>query len=268
MPNTSRKNTNWMLCNPISIEVGRGSINGYAPNFQSIGEKTNTQINAQGSGVWQGSAFVIPIPNQLGGEVVSVRSGDYDDRLNGTGLQILHLYYLDAAGYEKKEHINLNGTVIVNSMGTNIRFITDLISHSSGVGGGASGDIILFRLGTQSVIYSQINAGFNNATSSLKMVPKGKTLYVFKTTTTVSGNKDVKVCFRSTAFNGTMHNGTTFIDFSVQHMRDSAFTQDHEPVHVFPQFSQIKVTAYDVITGAGANVSVEYDGLLIDNSVN
>src|SRR3972149_10847015 len=92
MTNTNRKSSNWMISNPLELEVARGNVVGYS-ELHCIAERISIQANVEGNDVWQGTAFIIPIPNQLGGEKLCVTSSSYDDRVNGTGANI-------SVGYE------------------------------------------------------------------------------------------------------------------------------------------------------------------------
>ena len=263
MLNTSRKNSNWMINNPLALEISRGNVSGYS-DLHCISERVSIQANPEGCDVWQGTAFQIPTPNQLGGERVSVMSSSYDDRANGTGASAIDIYYLDATGYEQEERIALNGTAIVNSIGTNIRFINDFHIANAGVGGVSSGNITVFSFGTTTRVYNQINVGLNNGLSSLKMVPKGKTFYFDSEHVSVSGTPDARVAIRTTSFMGERH-GTTFIDLCSMNLQQTAIFVKHIPPHKIPELCQIKATAYTVGAGAGANISVGYEGYLIDD---
>ena len=252
-----------MISNPLELEVARGNVVGYS-ELHCIAERISIQANVEGNDVWQGTAFIIPIPNQLGGEKLCVTSSSYDDRVNGTGASSVDLYYLDAAGYEQEENILLNGTVISYSVGTNIRFINDFHIKNVGVNGVSSGNITLFAFGTTTRVYNQINVGLNNGLSSLRMVPKGKTFYFDSEHVAVSGTPDARVCIRTTAFMGERH-GTTFIDICSLNLQQTTTFVKHNPPHKIPELCQIKATAYTVGAGAGANISVGYEGYLIDN---
>lgn len=256
-----RLKENIVLTNSLELEIGKGNISGYT-GFFGFGEKQVLLVNTRGQDIWSGSASTIPIPSQLGGEAIQVFSANHDDRLNGTGINIIRLHYLDGAGNEQTENINLNGTVLVNSVGTNIRFINNVYSILSGVGGVASGTVSVVAYGTSATVYNEIPAFGNASVSSFKMIPKNKTFYLTNWNVSVGVVSSI-VRLRSNVFNGTRY-GTTFIFQDSFLGNNSSLARKFSIPIKLPEFSLLKCSGYT--TAAGGYISVNYDGILINNS--
>lgn len=141
MSHIHRRKENWVLSNPIEDEISRGSVDGME-EFLGFGERDNIQVVTGGSDLWRGTLAIIPWPNQVGGEQLMVLSSSYEDRLTGTGIQKIEIDYLDAIGNSLYETVNMNGTVWVRTVGTNIRFVNAYSCNASWFRYGFSGGYI------------------------------------------------------------------------------------------------------------------------------
>lgn len=85
------------------------------------------------------------------------------------------LHYLDANLAEQIEIVTMNGLTPVLTVATNIRFIQCMHIITAGTNKAAVGTI---NATNSAIVYGQIAAGSRRCTSSARMVPAGKVLYV------------------------------------------------------------------------------------------
>jgi len=263
MSHTHRRKENWVLSNPLSSEIARGSIDGMS-EFSGFGERDNTTIIATGADIWRGTSVDIPWPNQLGGERMMVISSDYNDRLNGTGVQKVEIDYLDAIGNEQYETLNLNGTAFVRTVGTNIRFVNAIHAIQVGVGTVSSGDISICTNGTIATVYNMISFGGNMSLSTQRMIPYNKTFYLHEwTASCIASELTVsRLRLRATAAHGTRVNGV-FLFTDTAYIYNTTYKKEFAIPKKIPQLSVIKVSAW--VNVAGSYMSSSYSGCIEDN---
>lgn len=264
MSHLHRRSENWVLTNPIEDEIARGAIDGWT-KFTGFGERDNIQVVSQGSDLWRGTSVTPPWPNQVGGEQMMVVASDFDDRLNGTGIQKVEIDYLDAIGNEQYETVNLNGTAWVRTIGTNIRFVNAIHAMQVGSGTVASGDISICANGTLTTVYNMISIGNNMSLSSQRMVPYGKTFYLHEwSASCVAANSTTisRLRLRATTAHGTRLSGV-FLFNETAHFNNSTYNKHFSVPEKIPQLSVIKVSAWTATAGAYASAS--YSGFLEDN---
>ena len=266
MPHLHRRAENWVISNPIEEEIARGTIDGMV-EFTGFGERNNLQVFAQGVDFWGGSSSQPPWPNQSYGEQMMVISSNYDDRLNGTGIQKVEIDYLDAIGNEQYETLNMNGTAFVRTVGTNIRFVNAL--HASQVGSGtvSSGDVSICTNGTISTVYNMIASNENMSLSTQQMIPYGKTFYLHEWTAscidpTTNKTTITKIRLRATTAHGTRFEGV-FLFSDTANLANSSYNKHFNIPKKISQLSVIKVTAWAI--AAGAYAAASYSGHIEDN---
>lgn len=108
---------------------------------------------------------------------MKVVSTNANDTLTGTGVQKVRITYLDSNFNQFTEDINLNGTIAVNTIATNIKHLESFDAIQVGSGGSAAGTIDLADL-TDSTLYARIDAGNNQFFSCVHHVKTGKTAFV------------------------------------------------------------------------------------------
>jgi hypothetical protein len=116
----------------------------------------------------------------------SVKSSSTADAAAGTGARTIQIIYYDQNGVGPlTETITLNGTTAVNTVGTNICFIEDIIVLTAGTGLANAGTITLFSTtgGTGTAVASvgigNINSlGDNQTLYAAHYVPSGTTCYI------------------------------------------------------------------------------------------
>jgi len=264
MPHLHRRTENWVLSNSMESEIARGVIDGMT-EFLGFGERDNIQIVVVGSDIWRGTSVAQPWPDQFGGEQMMVISSDFDDRLNGTGIQKVEIDYLDAIGNEQYETVNLNGTAFVRTVGTNIRFVNAIHATLVGSGTVASGDISICANGTLITVYNMISVGGNMSLSTSRMVPYNKTFYLHEwTASCIAPNTSTitRLRLRATEAHGTRVNGV-FLFNDTAHLNNSVYTKHFSVPKKIPQLAVIKVTAWSNAVGGFAAAS--YSGCLETN---
>ena len=251
---------------PYPLAVSSGEISGAAP-FYSIGERAGVAVTATGDDIWRGTATTIPIPDQTNGEQMTVVSTSANDAAAGTGVRSIHIAYLDANWNEMTEIVTLNGTSAVDTVATGIKFVNHIHTATAGSGALAAGVIKIYKKGDASTVYNLIDIGGNMSLTVSRMIPAGKTFYLYGWQCSTTAGKPTFVRIRSTDFDGVLHgHGETPHIFI---FKDPAATQDSTYVKNFPfpvkipSKSIIKVTAW--ATQANGNVAASFDGVMFGN---
>ena len=154
----------------IDEAVARGAIPG-AESFSGFGERTTTGAETDFV-VWPNGAFSIPAE---GGVQMALASTSADDAAAGTGIQAVEIDYLDGRRDPQTEVVELDGITPVNTAATDISFIQCMHLSTAGSGLKAAGDISATNGGTT---YSLIQTGKVRCSSSMRMVPRGKRLFL------------------------------------------------------------------------------------------
>lgn len=250
----------------MESEIARGTIDSMS-GFIGFGERDNIGVTTQGSDLWRGTAITIPWPNQSGGEQMMILSSDYDDRLNGTGIQKIEIDYLNAAGNEQYEIVNMNGTAWVRTVGTNIRFVNAIHATQVGSGTVASGDVSICANGTLATVYNMISIGGNMSLNTQRMIPYGKTFYLHEWNASAVDQSNstrlaAKVRLRATAIHGTRVSGV-FLFNDTANLNNSVYYKHFTVPQFIPQLSVIKATSWT--NGTAVYVSASYSGCLETN---
>jgi len=146
----------------------------YSPGeypLNSFGERTTTGAETNFP-VWPDGAFNIPA---ITGVQMSFVSTSANDTAAGSNIRSLEMHYLDANLVEMEETIILNGLTPVLSVATDVRFIQCLHINTFGTIPNAAGTITATNA---AIVYSQIAIGEVRCTSSFRMVPSGKKLFI------------------------------------------------------------------------------------------
>jgi len=152
-------------------QVSRGLIQG-KQLWTAFGERDAAQGEVDFV-VWPNGPFAIPAAT---GVQMTLASTDANDTAAGTGIQSVHIHYLDANLDERDEIVTLNGVTGVPTVATDIRFIQCMHINTVGTGLKAAGIISATNGG---VTYSQIALGKNRCSSSARMVPRKKRLLIY-----------------------------------------------------------------------------------------
>ena len=152
-------------------EIAEGNIEGHEAwvNFGYSGT-----VGTGSTDIWSKTGvYTFPgTPIQM-----AVSSSSDEDAAAGTGVQTVHIHYLDGNFVENVGTVILNGTALVNTAGTNIYRINRVEAAAVGTYGKAVGAIsVTGTAGT--VFYDNISAGFLQSRNSAYTVPAGKSLYI------------------------------------------------------------------------------------------
>lgn len=226
--------------------------------WEMFGERETVTTVATGEDLWRGTATKIPIP-AAAGEQLSVLSAHAQDKIDGTGVQIVRIEYLDANGVEQTEDVELEASAAVDTVAEDIMFVNDFYSIQGGSNNEAAAVIKLHKKSAATTIYSMIDVGGNQSLVCKKMVPAGKTLYLHDWHAT-SIKQDMSIRLRSTDKHGVLIAGV-YLFKDVAYMKESALRMCKR-VKV-PALSIVKVSAWGGTTGGSASASVE--GYMVDD---
>lgn len=242
------------------VMIARHLITGHEA-FRGFGERTGCTNAVAGNDVCQATAIASPMPAQPTGDLMTVVSTSASDGVAGTGVQSLDVHYIDASGNAQSLIVTMNGVTPVDIPAIYMRFIQSIHTETVGTNGTTVGTITIYKTGSPTIIYNQLNPGGNVSLNSARMIPAGKSFYMRNLSVMAADNTPVSIRLRCTSdFEDVLTTGYFFLfkDVSILQnaSREKAFVI---PLH-FPALSVLKFTAYSV-TG-GASVSVNFDGWL------
>lgn len=251
---------------PITEEINfiNSISGGISTILRGFGFRLNVSTAVNGDDIWPGVATTLPIPPDAG-EQMSLKSTSIqdDNTPGGTGVRTLMIHYIDASGNSQTETIALNGTTQVNTISTNIRFVQEIHSITTGTNLLAVGTITIFSTATPANIYSQISPGINQSLNTSRMVPAGKILIItgyYASGGAAAGGKSADLRLRATSHEALLtprifHIIDNFLSFNSQTSRN--YTQ---PI-IVPPLGIVKVTSYATV--GGADVQAGWDGVLV-----
>lgn len=240
------------------LQVARGKVPGATP-VGSFGERLALagEVNRI---IWPNGIFKLP---PASGVQMSIVSTSANDAAAGTGIRTIEIHYIDSSLNQQHESVTLNGLTPVLTVATDIRFIDCMhVSSYGSTPAAASGTITASNGG---VTYSQISAGDLRCTSSARMVPAGKYLYVAGAIgSSVSGTSAAKAELRIVATELDTHQ---YIDPLIFIPFGTIGIQDASEAFNFPvplRFSPETVVALTVTTDKDAQVSGSWFGWFED----
>lgn len=231
--------------------------------FDSLGERDAVDQKVQGVDVWRGTADFIPEPPDVGEQMSLVSTSANDDKDAGTGVRRVRIEYIDAAGDEQTEDIDLEGLTAVDTVATDIRFVNAIHAIDVGSNGVADGDITIYQFGAPATVYNTIIAGGNMSVTISRMIPAGHSFYLTGWNgTSTTQNKQVTLRIRSTSRNGVLEPGVyLFIDSAT--LEVNTYSRVFACPVKIPGLAIIKVSAWAL--QVGTNVSASFDGYLIED---
>lgn len=151
----------------------------------------------------------------------------------------------------------MNGTTVVDT-GILMRFIQSIHAETVGTNGMAVGTITIFKTGTATTVYNQLNPGGNMSLNSGRMIPLGKTFYMTNLSVMATDNTSVSIRLRSTStFEDVLTTGNFFLFKDVSVLQNSSREKTFRVPLKFPALCIIKFTAYS--TTNGATIAVNFD---------
>lgn len=201
--------------------------------------------------LWDGptAAYVFPTtPQQM--QVVSSSAAD---SANGTGIQRVHIQYLDAKYRPHEIEVTLNGLTPVLTSVTDILRVNNMHAIAVGTGGVAAGNISLQAVGG-AVTYSYLSAGLNLARQAIYTTPDGYRGYInhWQASSGSSGNHFCQTILRATCHDGQLLPGV----FIVQDEQGTQNGGDIIPMPIpipIPPRTDVKISA--VSDASNANVT-------------
>jgi hypothetical protein len=201
----------------------------------------------------------MPIPAAAGEQMTLVSTAAADDKDAGTGAQVIRVHYVDAAGDEQYEDVQMEGLTESDTVATDIRFVQEMHAITVGSGGVAAGDITIYKKGAAATIYSMISLGGNMSLVTNRMVPRGKKLVISGWKATETKAQRCTTRLRSTSHNGRLLPGI-FIFIDTMTLTDSALRS--ERAVSIPAFAIVKLSSWNA--AAVAEVSAGWEGILYD----
>jgi len=256
------------------LEITRGNVPGMKI-MRSLGEREGMGTTATGEDVWRGndlsstpsapaSDTSIPIPDSAGEQMTVVSENNADNGATATGALTVTLVYLDAAGAEQSEVITMNGTTEVDTVATDIRFVQELHVTTVGSNGVAEGNIRIFKISDDTLVYSMIAQGGNMSMVSAKMIPAGKTLHLREWSAgeaTANGRLTVRLradCDHSVP---PVRQAGVFLFKSVMYLNRT--TLQMPLAYTIPALSIVKASAW--AAAINSELSVHWWGILVDD---
>lgn len=230
------------------VAVAQGEVPG-ASIFGSYGEMT-TAGAVTSQIIWPNGAYFLP---PASGVQMSLVSTSAQDGVGGTGIRSVELHYLDANLIDRTETVILNGLTPVLTVATNIRFIQCMHMLTYGSNKKAVGTISSTNGGTT---YAMISVNGVRCTSSVRMVPAGKRLYISglsggSSSGTAAASAVIRLC--STYLDGHDYSAdSVFIPFS------SAASQDNSS-----SLSLITPITFEAGTAVGMEVTADKAALIV-----
>lgn len=230
-----------------------GNVNNYYPNRswnfitgRALGVVQNTRYD-----LWEGPTptYVFPTtPQQM--QIVSTSASD---AVGGTGVQQVHIHYLDNTYTYQIATVNLNGLTPVPTTPTNILRINAMHATLVGTTGQAVGNISLTNL-AGTVTYAFITAGYNTARQAIFTIPAGKTGYISQwqgAAGSSAGTHFTQVEIRATTHLGVLYPG---VFLHLDEVAGENFSQEVSykiPIPI-PGTADVKVSAISDAVNANA----------------
>ncbi len=186
---------------PFDVMVQMGLVPGHKI-LRGMGERNDIGTTVTGEDIWLGndlsntpaalaSTTTIPRPADAGEQMSLISESAEDGAGSSTGALTVRVVYIDAAGDEQSTDVTMNGTTAVDLTPSDVRFVQEIHSVTTGSNKAAAGNIRIYKTSDATLVYSMIAAGGNMSLVPHRMVPAGKTLYLrFWLGTEVRGKRD------------------------------------------------------------------------------
>ncbi len=195
-------------------------------------------------------------------EIVTVVSDNTADTSAGTGARTIQVYGLDASWAEQNETVTMNGTTMVDTVGSYIR-LDKMIVLTAGSGVNAAGVIVAAQKVTTANIFCEINADDNESMAAVYTIPAAKTAYISGFYASLANNQSGNATIRGRA----RPNGGVFnLKMEVELIGDGASYVHH--VYKYPRGPFAAKTDMKMSVDASANnmgVDAGFDVILVDD---
>ena len=213
------------------INISRGHLPGASP-IGSFGERTVDGAENKAP-IWPNGRLVALPPT---GVQMSLQSTNTGDALGGTGIHSVEIHYLDGVLDPQAETVILDGLTPVLTEATDIRWIQCMHLREFGSTLAAVGNVTA-EFGADT--YGIIAATGTRCSSSFRMVPRGKVLYIDgAAASSVSGTADAKSVLNivaSEVFAHKYHNPLVFIPLTAVGVQNGPATFNIPPGRPFTE---------------------------------
>lgn len=253
IPVETNPNTGALLVEtPIDLALIDNANSGYSNRSFGYVFGRNTNVDNVQIDLWEGPTGVYVFPTV--GQQMKFVSSSANDTLAGTGIQKIHIHYLDSNYAVHTETVNMNGTTPVSTVATDIFRINAMHAYQVGSGGVAAGNISLTNTGA-TVTYAYLTAGMNWARQAIYTVPAGVTGYITHwqaSSGSASGNHFTQISLRATCHQGVLLPGV-FLLIDEVGTQDGGDTVNYDiPIRI-PAMSDVKISA--ISDTSNANVT-------------
>jgi len=203
--------------------------------------------------LWDGPTCTYVFP--AAAQQMAFVSSSAADTLAGTGVQKMHIHYLDANYAMQQETVSMNGVTPVPTAATNILRINSSHTWQVGTGGTSAGNISLTNL-AGTVTYAYMNVGQNTARQAIYTVPAGRNGYISHWQAgsgAVSGTHFTPVYMRATAHAGVLIPGVFLVVDEIATLNNSLGVTLPIPIRV-PPMTDVKMSAISDASNADAQV--------------
>ena len=247
-------------------EVAKGQIKGHSI-MKAMGEFESGNVDASGEDVchWEkvGGPVRLPQPAAAGEQMTIVSTSTADNGVTATGVIKIRLEYLDSTGTEQIEDVTLNGTTIVNTVATDIRYVNDMHTLEVGSTGVSEGNITCYKTGESIAthLYNFIVLGGNKSLIPHRMIPIGKTLLLKAWHAEEAQSKRCAFRLRATSIHGNLVEGI-FLFQGVTYLNGGA-SGELLLNEMLPELTILKVSYWS--DAIGAEGSCGWWGILVNN---
>jgi len=199
--------------------------------------------------LWEGPTAIYVFPT--GPMQMQVTSTSAADAAGGTGIQKIHIHYLDGSYRIQTVDVIPNGVTPVLTSVSDILRINGAHATEVGSGGVAAGNISITAVGG-AVTYSYITAGFNSARQAIYTVPDGYYGYInhWQASSGSTGNHFCQITVRATAHDGLSHPNVFLVQDEIGSQNGGSEVNFPIPILIPPR-TDVKVSAIADAPNAG-----------------
>lgn len=211
----------------------------------------NSNVDNAVVDLWEGGTGTYVFPTV--GQQMRFVSSSASDALAGTGIQKIHIHYLDSNYQPKVETVSLNGTTPVLTVATDIFRINAMHAIQVGSAGVAVGNVSLTNTAA-TVTYAYLSAGFNWARQAIYTVPDGYTGYITHwqaSSGAATGNHFTQISLRATCHMGILVPGVFLLIDEVGTLNNGGAINYAIPIQI-PGKADVKISAISDAGGANA----------------
>lgn len=236
---------------PFLDESLIGNAGNYYPTRTSVRVfGRNGNVDNARLALWEGpTANYVP---PVAAIQMKVTSTSAEDNSAGTGIQQLHIHYLDDTYTERAETVTLSGTTAVTTTAANILRVNSIHAWAVGSNGSAVGTISLTNL-AGTVTYNLISPNRNTSRTGFYTVPAGHNLYIshWQSSSGSTGGHFSQMSLRATSHLGVLLPGVFTVIDEVGSQNSGVSVNFSTPIKI-PATADVKISV--VSDAVDANV--------------